>query len=264
MLRRLSRKLQNLQGIKQWSMEFIIVVFGVLLALWTQEWVKQLNDKETADIIAEAMDQDLLFMATGTMRRFSAQPCMLESLKNLATVVKTPNGEAFVKPPIAKATDESDAAFNTYYPVPLWSYYTRAFDRAIATGAFDHMSIEKVELYGEAYGWVVQMIEIEEAEDALTSRLAMVEMIELMDESTRLTLSRDIAALNGLNASMLNSGRFLFESMNKLGLRPSEENIELWHYINKRSQEVRGDCVQDFPLDFTGKYTGKSWTTSVN
>ncbi len=260
MFEKLAMKSRQSGSLRQWGMELLVVVFGVLLALWTQEWVSNLRDRESAQIAAAAMDRDLLFMATGTMRRFTAQPCMLESLRALVKAADIDAGEAFTAPPVAKASDSGDGAFASYYPVPLWSYPTMAFDRAVATGAFNSMSHEKAAAYAEAYDWVQQLKKANAAEEELNSRIALVSMVEEMDSVTRLALRRDIAELDGWNQSVLNSGRFLFDALGALGLQPDAKSEELWAFINTRSREVRGECVLDIPLDFTGRQVGKAWS----
>ncbi len=253
-------KARRLDSLLRWGMELFVVVFGVLLALWTQEWVSKFRDRESAQIAAAAMDRDLLFMATGTMRRFTAQPCMLASLRALVKAVDIGDGEIFTAPPVAKRSDSGDGVFASYYPVPLWSYPTMAFDRAVATGAFNSMSHEKAAAYAEAYDWVQQLKKATTAEEQLNFRIALVSMVGEMDSATRLALRRDIAALDGWNQSVLNSGRFLFDALNALGLAPDASSEELWAYINKKSRELRGECVLDIPLDFTGKHVGKAWS----
>ncbi|GEM_PF-2431682 len=245
------------------ALDFLIVVVGVMLALWTSQWAAERSARQSAAIAAEAMDADLMAMAQGTMRRFTTNPCLVEAIGRLDASVSVGDGEAFVAPVSGRVTEIEDSVFQDYYPVGLWNYPTQAFDRAVAIGAFDHMEAQRASDYGRAYQWVGALAEANSAEEILRSRLSVVEMIDTMDAPTRLAIRRDLAELDGWNQAMLNAGRFLFDTMHSLGIEPDAEDHAQWLFYNERARAVRGDCVIDLPLDFSGEFVGKGWSNET-
>lgn len=249
--------------LRHWAIELAVVVIGVLLALWAAEWAQDRSARASSQIAQAAMDEDLMYMALGTMRRFSTQPCVLASLRNLEEAVSVADDEPFVAPPVAMNTSGSDHAFERYYPVGLWNYPTQAFDRAVAVGAFDHMPQERAIQYADAYDWVRNLASANADEELLMTRLAVVEMTDRLDTPTRAMLRETIARLDGQNQNVLNSGRFLFDLMNQLGIEPTEADREEWHRYNEAARAVRGDCVVELPLDFTGAKIGQRWSAEI-
>lgn len=246
------------------ALDFIIVVLGVLLALWATQWVSDRQAHRSAEIAAEAMDADLMLMAHGTMRRFSTQPCVVQAINRMDEAISVEDGAPFTPPSPAKVNINSDGVFQTYYPGGLWNYSTQSYDRAVATGALDHMDADRAANYAGAYQWVLALAEANDNEEVLISRLSMVELIEQMDAPTRLAIRRDLAELDGWNQGVLNAGRFLFDTMDRLGIEPTEEDRADWQAYNEAARRVRGDCVIDLPLDFTGAATGNSWSNEID
>ena len=244
-------------------LDFCIVVAGVLLALWASQWAADRSARRSAQIAAEAMDADLMVMAIGTMRRFTTQPCIVGATERLDQAVSIGDGEIFTAPAPARLGESEDSLFPDYYPVGLWNYPTQAFDRAVAIGAFDHMSASRAADYATAYAWVRQLAEANDEEEVLRSRLSMVAMIDRMDAPTRLAIRRDLAELDGWNQSVLNGGRFLFDTMYRLGIEPTDQDRADWVAYNGLARAARGDCVIDLPLDFSGTAIGNSWAKEV-
>ena len=80
---------------------------------------------------------------------------------------------------------------------------------------------------------------------------------------TRLEIRRTLAELDGWNQGVLNSGRFLFDTMHRLAIAPTEEDRAQWRHYNELARSVRGACVIDLPLDFTGGAVGNRWSYEV-
>ena len=263
MIRPLNLRARQVRSLRNWGIELLIVVVGVLLALWASQWVSDREARKNAEIAAAAMDRDLMFMGHGLMRRFTTQPCIIAALKRLQIAAATPDGGTFVAPPVAKIDDDNDGLLGTYYPVGTWSYPMQAFDRAVATGAFNHMDPERARHYADAYSWVEALARTNKLEGDLEARLSTIAMYDRMDAPSRLALRRDIADADNQNRFVLRAGRFLFDSMRRLGIEPDDEARADWKFYNERAREVRGDCVIDLPLDFSGETTGRGWSSEV-
>lgn len=244
-------------------LDFVIVVAGVLLALWTSQWASDRQAQRSAHIAAEAMDADLMLMAMGTMRRYTTHPCLVVAIERLDEAVSIEDGAPFDAPP-ARLNKSQDSVFADYYPVGLWNYPTQAFDRAVAIGAFDHMDAERAADYATAYEWVRQLADANVEEEVLRARLSLVEMVDTMDTPTRLAIRQTLAELDGWNQGVLNSGRFLFDTMHRLGLEPTDDERATWRSYNEMARGVRGDCVIDLPLDFSGDAIGNRWSHEVD
>ena len=96
---------REVRSIRHWAIELAVVVIGVLLALWAAEWAQDRSARKSSQIAQDAMDSDLMFMALGTMRRYSTQPCVRESIANLERAAATPIGAPFTPPPVAKRVE---------------------------------------------------------------------------------------------------------------------------------------------------------------
>lgn len=244
-------------------LDFLIVVIGVLLALGASQWVADREARRSAVISQAAMDTDLMFIAIGTMRRYTTHPCLVDAMARLEEAVSVEDGAEFTTPAPGRLDKLEDAVFDDYYPVALWNYPTQAFDRAVATGAFDHMEAQRAADYAVAYEWVRQLAEANGEEEVLRARLAVVELADRMDESTRLEVRRTIAELDGWNQSVLEGGRFLFDYLHRLGIEPTDADRAQWVHYNALARSVRGECVIDLPLDFSGRAVGNRWSREV-
>ncbi|MBI1393577.1 MAG: hypothetical protein GC152_12615 [Alphaproteobacteria bacterium] len=245
------------------ALDFVIVVAGVMLALWASQLVADRNARRGAEISQRAMNADLMTMAIGAMRRFTTHPCLVEAMARLNEAASVEDGASFTPPAPGRLRKVEDSIFEDYYPVGLWNYPSTAFDRAVATGAFDHMDAGRAADYAEAYEWVRQLATANAEEEVLRSRLSLVEMVEEMDAPTRLAIREIVAELDGWNQGVLNSGRFLFDTMHRLGITPTDEDRAKWLEYNELARNVRGDCVIDLPLDLTGGAVGNGWSKKV-
>lgn len=245
------------------ALDFLIVLTGVMLALWASQWVADREARRSAQISQDAMDADLMLMAMGTMRRFTTNACLTDAITRITEAAAVEDGAPFVTPQSGRVGGQRDGHFNDYYPVGLWNYPSQAFDRAVALGAFDHMDPARAADYATAYEWVSQLRTANEAEEILRSRLSILEMVDVMDDPTRLSIRVTIAELDGWNEGVLNSGRFLFDAMHRLGIEPSEADRAQWREYNTLARGVRGECVIDLPLDFTGEAVGNRWSFEV-
>lgn len=143
-----SLKPREIRSIRHWAIELVVVVVGVLLALWTAEWAA---DRREAKIRADAMEKvdSAIEESLVTFAHYAAaKPCIEGQRDALLAQLRESGGQwRGVSASNQRDGLSSDVAFS--YPfLPLaMPFSTEAFDRARAIGAFEALDREQAEAY---------------------------------------------------------------------------------------------------------------------
>lgn len=241
----------TIRSIRHWATELAVVVVGVLLALVLAEWSTERREQANAEIAVDAMNREVSYHVTGTLRRVAAARCMDEQLTTLAQALPTASLDELRS--LSRANSSiGNSNFDHFYGVPTWLYSFVARDRAIRSGAFDRLDPEIADQYAKLYSQLETISFINQQERERADRLSIIAATGGLNENERYQLLATVVELDALNDSVLNSIGFLYEEMRGIGLEPSEKDRADWQRWRTSLVETRGDCVLDLPLTFSG------------
>ncbi len=138
MLRRLTD--DEKRGARHWAMEFFIVVAGVLLALWLQQWGERqraLSDMEAAE---GAIHDEVRTALESLMWRKAISKCHVDRTQLIQSMLE--NGDEWpglTENALAIRHGGPPVLIPSVYTRPLDSFTTAAWTSALATGALAPM-----------------------------------------------------------------------------------------------------------------------------
>jgi len=251
LLRRLTTDEQR--TIRHWGMEFIVVVVGVLLALWLQEWNSRRQSIDTMKAADAAIHDEVRETLKSLIWRQAIRDChraraqlLLNMLMNGADRWPGVNENALME----SMGSLPDSVAPGIYQRPLDTFTDAAWTSALMTGALAPMGRERFSGLVNLYDQIELMRKTQEIEDEAASRLSpLVHPLQLTPE-----LRADM--LRGLYD--IDRTRFVFEfqgspvematAMRKLGWDDSAD-IDRWIAEDRRGAAQRGikfrGCVAD-------------------
>ena len=81
MLRLRALRPREMRSIRHWAMELVVVVVGVLLALWAQEWVSERSDRKRLAIVERDLANELRGNLATMMINDSMAQCYLDKVE---------------------------------------------------------------------------------------------------------------------------------------------------------------------------------------
>jgi len=138
------------KNLRHWGMELVVVVVGVLLALWAQEWVEgRRQATEDAHVMA-ALKEEVAYNLDVLARFTALDRCTTERMAAVRKLLEA-DGENW--PGSQDPNGQIDGAL---YPLmirmPGLSPVTSQFDRAVESGAMERSG--QTEFLKPAYKWL--------------------------------------------------------------------------------------------------------------
>ena len=210
LLRRLSA--DQWRSIRHWSMEFVVVAFGVLAALAAQEFAQALHWKNEVRQTREALDAELAHDMAAFEYRAAQRPCVAARLAEL---------------------DRWARSFRTGAPLHLSRSISIPPEFVVRTTVWDVIDGEAVSRipldarlnYAGFYQYLKYFSEITDAESTHWDTLLAYENSSKLSEADQLALHRAIGNLNDSNSSLEILKTSLEGQANALRIRP-ERSIE--------------------------------------
>lgn len=146
------------KSVRHWAMEFVIVVAGVLLALWLQQWGERqraLADMRSAE---EAIHDEIRTTLESLMWRKAISQCHIDRQKLLISMLQS-GGDSWPglqEGALALRTGGPSIVIQSVYTRPLDSFNNAAWTSALATGALAPMDPER---FGELVS-IYEFIEV--------------------------------------------------------------------------------------------------------
>ena len=252
----LLRKLTDGQRrtIGHWAMELVVVVAGVLIALWLQEWVA--NRRAVQDMVAaeDAIHDEVRTALTTLIWREAISRCHLERAQLLKSMLLKGGNHwpgitenTLIRNQLSEATGVQTVVPGVYArPYEILS--TAAWNSALTTGALAPMDRKRFDQLVALYSQIEFLKRNSDREDRAAATLSA---LSLPQELTPESRTRMLQALYEIDTS-----RFMFSfqgvtpfaaSMKELGWN---DRREIDRYIAEGEQEDRKqgsnwrDCVQ--------------------
>lgn len=216
--------------IGHWLMELVIVVAGVLIALWLQQWGEHRRAVRDMEAAEAAIHDELREALISLLWRQAIGKCHFDRALLLKTMLlknerQWPglNEDALIKNTLAEATG-IETSVEGVYQRPSDAFSMAAWNSALATGALAPMDKGRFARIASMYDGVRMLIDIRDKEDAAAATLSALSQPQEITPETR---TRMLSALYELSRS-----RFMFnfaaqpgfpEGLKELGWNDREE-----------------------------------------
>ena len=206
LLRRLTG--EQRRNVAHWAMELVVVVAGVLIAMWLQEIVEQRREKSGMAVAEAAIRTELRSYMQALIWREAIAQCHIDRAKLLKNLLGQGGRSwpgitesALIAVPIGRVTGV-EMVVSGVYARPNDDFSDNAWTSALATGALAPMDRDRFAKLAEVYSTIAQLRRNLEREDRAAS---MLSALSVPQEITPETRSRMYQALYELDTS-----RFVF------------------------------------------------------
>lgn len=213
----LLRKLTAVESrtVGQWTMELVIVIAGVLIALWLQQWGERRRAIENMNAAEEAIHDELTTSLTSLLWREAISTCHLDRVALLKSMLMESGNQwpgldenALIKNTITEETG-IQMVVRGVYQRPINNYTKAAWNSALATGALAPMDRQRFARLVALYDQVESLSEAGIREDQAAATLSALSVPQEITPETR---TRMLQALYELGAT-----RFTFNFVRQAG-----------------------------------------------
>lgn len=237
-----------------WAMELVVVIAGVLIALWVQEWADRRRAMEDMGAAEEAIHAEARAALTQLIWREVISKCHIERAEKLKSMLLAGGNQwpgitenALLRISLSEATGIQTVVPGVY-PRPFDVPTTAAWDSALATGALAPMDRQRFGRLVELYTQIEFLKDNRGREDRAAATLSGLSLPQQITPDTR---TRMLQALYEVDTA-----RFMFnypgasalaESMRTLGWDDKAE-IDRWIAEDQADESWRRSvwrpCVQ--------------------
>ena len=232
LLRRLSD--EHRRSVAHWAMELVVVVAGVLIALWLQEWVEQRRELAAMDSAEDAIHDEVRAALESLVWREAISRCHLDranlikagltgssddwpGLDENALTAASPGGR-FAAPLVVPSV----------YNRPVDTFTDSAWSSALATGALAPMDRERFGKLVSIYDQIRLLQRTRELEDHAATKISALAFPMRLTPETRAELIQALYDLDRTRFTFSVWGPSVFaEQMRELGWNDKAE-VDRW------------------------------------
>jgi len=242
-----------------WLAELVIVVAGVLIALYAQQWDSDRKSKKRGAEAEERIRVEIASNARVQLERLAIHACLRDRLKTIADKIRhgDNNWDALVFQP----DGTSLWTFPRIYRAPSRNYGSDAFQGAVSSGAIEVMEPGRQVGLGGMYRQYAKAAEINREEYAFAAQLDALTLGEPLDPAEKQRILATVALLDRYNGLSALIARQSLTNMKSLGFWPTPKELLSWmKYVNgndtrrggttiARERETYGNCVDPSGFD---------------
>lgn len=230
--------------VAHWAMELVIVVAGVLIALWVQEWAEGRRAARDMAAAEAAIHEEVRYNLTTLIWREAIAQCHLERAQLLKSMLLAGNSrwpgitdDTLLRNKLSDATGIQTIVSGVYQR-PYDDISTSAWESALATGAFAPMERKRFGQLVALYNQFDFLKLNRDKEDAAAAVLSALSLPQALTPDTR---TRMIEALYRVDTSRfmfrLNGSDSVAQQMKQLGWN---DRLEVDRYIAEgREEDIR-------------------------
>lgn len=235
---------ERLKSIRHWAMELVVVVTGVLLALWAQEWAQDRERRDRTEAAMESIRSEARENLSLLMFKRSLDQCLVDREIEIRDALNAPG--RLWRPITESNLVEKQIEILKAQPIigvlsrqgdPM---QTSAYRSALATGALTALDREKFEALAQLYANFDQInVEEEKGDQSIRTLAALGQPITLTPEIRALMLGELYSADRSRFAIRYALNNGLADIMRRIGW-----NDERWFdeqiAASEREQKANG------------------------
>lgn len=228
MLRRLTAEQQR--NFRHWAMEFVVVVVGVLLALWLQDWGERRRARQEMAVAEEAIHDEVRESLKNLIWREAISQCHFERAELLKTMLLATGRRwpgltenVLIENSMNQATGVQTVVQGVYQR-PFEPYSTAAWDSALTTGALAPMDRHRFARLTAVYAQLQFLTENLGRENRAATTLSALALPQELTPDARTTMLGALYEVDTTRFMFLYAGAsVLAESMKQLGWNDKAE-----------------------------------------
>lgn len=231
MLRRLSADQQR--NVRHWAMEFVVVVAGVLLALWLQQWGERRHAMQDMAVAEDAIHAELRETLKNLIWREAIGQCHVDRLELLKSMLLADGSRwpglsenALIENSLKEATGVQPVVQGVYQR-PNVPFPTAAWNSALTTGALAPMDRKRFAMLTDIYAAVQFLAENQERENRSATTLSALALPQELTPATRTTMLGALYEVDTSRFMFAYAGPEFAEGMKELGWNDKAE-IDQW------------------------------------
>ena len=225
-----------------WLLELLVVVFGVLIALYAQQWA---NDRQSRQAAAEAevrIREEIYANLVNSVERIALHRCLQQRLGEIAERLNagTNDWQAFAY----DYTDNDLFLVRRIYRTPSRSWDDDAYRGALGNGALDSVSPERRALWSSIYSSFAKSNDLNRQEHERTTGLNSLWLNGAVLPGERRELLQLVARLDRDNGLITLIGRQVAEYLDSLGYRLTpKERAALEKELSNKTPDNSNDSL---------------------
>ncbi|MFK8012422.1 MAG: hypothetical protein AB8B80_10300 [Marinicellaceae bacterium] len=253
LLRRITQhvKTQNWFAV---TLDFIIVVIGVAVAMMGQEWLSERDQRQNTIQAEKVLQDDLRRNYFNAKERVAVSKCRIEAYKSISQKLREPGDEWIGMPRTSERADV--VSYNTALPnllrSPSRTWGSNNWHAELARGTFNSMEVDRRNRIDGLFRQAEHAQKLQREIYTLQGRMKTLAYSIRIDQPDRLRYLDTLGEMDlksGLTE--LIAGQIAI-SIENIGIDLSPEQItqinELVTAQNKSAQTIYGDCY--VPFDF--------------
>lgn len=176
LLRKLTADQMRTAG--HWAMELVIVVAGVLIAIWLQQWGERRRAQQNMEVAGEAIHDELRETLKSLIWREAIKQCHIDRIRLLksALIGTRTDWPGLEENPLWSVAPRGPFGTEVIVPSVYWrpldTFTDAAWKSALATGALAPMDRKRFALLVSTYDQVQLLRDTRDRETEATERLA--------------------------------------------------------------------------------------------
>ena len=252
MLERMRLNARWLHRAGHWAMELIVVVVGVLLALWAQAWFEHRRDAEVHHETIEEMDALLGRALVQTAARVAADACTRQRIGELDEALRASAGEWRGMPLGDLPAGLQAGQFPVVYLVDTDVLPLAIFDTARQNGTMATLAPIDRRFYVQVERQLTWLNSVWNGGGDPSARLALLGLDGPLGENARDELRLVLAALDTENRVTILRAQALARLARERGITLSSVDLATYRAKLERDRRLFGDCVVEVdPLALT-------------
>jgi hypothetical protein len=264
LLRRLTG--EQRRTVAHWAMELVVVIAGVLIALWVQQWADNRQAHRNMLAAEEAIHEEVRSALTSLVWRQVVSRCHLERAKLLKDMLLRPGNHwpgitenTLLQNDLSQATGV-DSVITGVYQRPFDSFSTAAWNSALTTGALAPMDHRRFGILVQLYGQIDLLKQNQDRENNAASTLSALAMPQELTPDSRTRMFQALYEIDATRFFFTFGGAGPFaEGMKELGWNDKAE-IDRW-IAEDRASQMADDrrqrvawrpCIQPYRNPFDG------------
>lgn len=201
------------------SIELVIVMVGVLLALWAQQWAQERSAKALAEADRRAIQEEALGHYSFAVEYRTVYPCIHAQLETLRDRLEH-SGSVLDTSPIfhEDASDASGIVFDFVLRRPVKNYPNDAWQRALSDGAVELFDPGFRDTMTNYYATLGEVSRINAANEDDFNALNVLSRPQPLDPMVRFAIAERIAQVSARLQWVDQINGQLIELMSKAGL----------------------------------------------
>lgn len=205
--------LRRLNSRRSIAGEILVIVIGVLIALFAEEVVQRLNWQEQVKEARKALDEQLLESKYAALERLAANRCVVTRLEELDQIVAG-----------GRSVSKTVSSGFSLAPVRLWA--SSSWDAATASGAVARMTPEVRHRYANLFSMNAVLNDMNLDEFQTFAELRTIERHSELTETSRDRLAQNVARLRSYNELLTLAATQWLEVAQPLELQLSQADAE--------------------------------------